>query len=200
MEKEKENENVENVKLEQSSTVIESVNETECGPEGCGKAVRRPENEKVEKALRDSVYASMGIGIIPLTFVNVAAVTASNLNLVRKLSELYGVEFKESMAKKIIISITGASAGVLASPIIEMAVIGLPLVGLPLAVGTQPILNGMTTYALGRMFVTHFERGGSFIGANTDTMKEDFSEAYKNSRQWLGKTISGEKNVEPSNA
>lgn len=193
----------ENVNLEEAETVEETVNETGCeaeGAQGCAKAVCRPGSEKVEKALRDSVYASMGIGILPLPLVNVAAVTANNLNLVRKLAGLYGVEFKESIAKKIIIAVTGAGAGVLATPLVEMAVIGIPLVGLPLAVGTMPMLNGMTTYALGRMFVTHFERGGSFIGANADTMKEDFTEAYKNSRQWLGNTISGEKKAEPSKA
>lgn len=159
-----------------------------------------PESAKVEKAIRDSVYASMGIGIVPLPLFNVAAVTGSNLNLARKLSDLYGVEFKEGVAKKIIIAMTGASAGVLASPIVETALIGLPLIGLPLAIGTKPILNGTATYAIGRMFVTHFERGGSFIGANVDAMKEDFSAAYKNSREWLGNAISGNKKAETANA
>lgn len=191
----------EKVILEESGTGTETAREDEQETlDGCEGALCLPESEKVEKAIRESVYASMGIGVVPLPMFNVAAVTASNLNLVHKLSKLYGVEFKEGVAKKIIIAITGASAGVLATPIVETAVIGLPLVGLPLAIGTKSVLNGMTTYALGKMFVTHFERGGNFLAANVDSMKEDFTAAYKNSREWLGNTISGKKNAETASA
>jgi uncharacterized protein (DUF697 family) len=151
---------------------------------------------QVDKTIRSSVYASMGIGIVPVPFVNLAAVTASNLVLARKLSDIYGIEFKEGMAKKIIASVLGASAGLLASPLIESIVAGIPLIGLPLVIGTRPVLNGMTTYALGRMFVTHFERGGTFVSSNVESMKEDFSSALKNSREWLGDTIKGKEVAE----
>ena len=133
----------------------------------------KADNAEVEKLIRKSVYTSMGIGIVPFPLFNVAAVTAANINLIRKLSGMYGVEFKEGIAKKIIAAVTGAGVGVLASPFVESVVSGIPLIGLPLTIGTKPALNGMTTYALARMFVTHFERGGSFIGANVDAMKED---------------------------
>jgi uncharacterized protein (DUF697 family) len=187
--------------LEESETGTETVRENDQKTlGGCEGAVCTPERGKVEKAIRESVYASMGVGIVPIPFFNIAAVTASNLNLACKLSKLYGVEFKENIAKNIIASITGASAGVFASPFVETAVIGLPLVGLPLAVGTKSILNGMTTYALGQMFVTHFERGGNFLAANADAMKEDFKAAYKNSREWLGDIVSGKKKAETTSA
>lgn len=155
------------------------------------------DEEKVEKTIRSSVYISMGVGIIPLPLVDFAALTANNLNLVRQLSGLYGVEFKESVAKKIIVALTCAGAPVLASSFVKTVMAGIPLIGLPLAVGTRPVLNGMCTYAVGQMFVAHFKRGGSFIGANTDAMKEDFNAAFQNSREWLGNTISGKKATEP---
>lgn len=158
-----------------------------------------PDAAEVEKVIRSSVYASMGIGIVPLPLFNVAAVTASNLVLARKLSELYGVEFKEGIAKKIITAVVGAGAGTLATPLIESVVGLVPVIGWPLVIGTKPALNGMTTYAIGRMFVTHFEREGSFLSANMDAMKENFKAAFKNSREWLGSAISGKK-AEPENA
>lgn len=154
-------------------------------------AVIVPESAMVEKTLRDSVYISMGIGIVPFPLFNVAAVTAGNLLLAKKLSELYGVEFKEGAAKKIIAAVIGAGAGTLATPLIESVVGLVPVIGWPLVIGTKPALNGMTTYALGRMFIIHFERGGSFVGSNLDVMKEDFKAAFKNSREWLGEAIKG---------
>ena len=146
---------------------------------------------EVEKAIRQSVYVAMGIGIVPIPFFNLAAVTASSIVMIRKLSELYGVEFKEGIAKKIISSVAGAGVGVLAAGPVASVVSAVPLIGLPLTIATKPALNGMTTYALGRMFVTHFEKGGSFVGANVDAMKADFSSAFKNSREWLGDAVKG---------
>lgn len=178
--------NTENEKVNAEAEEFEEASEAR-------EEVCAPEDAAVEKAIRGSVYASMGMGIVPVPLFNVVTVTVSNLNLARKLSQLYGVEFKEGAAKKIIAAVTGAGVGVLASPLVETAVIGLPLVGLPLAIATKPALNGMTTYAVGRMFATHFARGGSFLGANVNAMKEDFSAAFQNSREWLGNVVKGKK-------
>ena len=147
--------------------------------------------EEVDKVIRSSVYASMGVGIVPIPFFNIAAVTASSIVMTRNLSKLYGVEFKEGIAKKVIASVVGAGVGVFASGPVESLVGAVPLIGLPLVIATRPALNGMTTYALGRMFVNHFEKGGGFVSVNMDVMKENFSEAFKNSREWLGDTIKG---------
>jgi uncharacterized protein (DUF697 family) len=160
-------------------------------PKVTGENIEAIRAAEVGKTIRESVYVSAGVGIVPIPLFNIAAVTASNLNLTRKLSNLYGVEFKEGIAKKIITSIVGAGAGTLATPLVESAVSWIPIIGLPLVIGTRPALNAMTTYALARMFVTHFEKGGSFVGANLEVMKEYFVDAFRNSREWLGDLIKG---------
>ena len=146
---------------------------------------------EVNKIIRKSVYAAMGIGIVPIPFFNLAAVTTSSIVMIKRLSELYGVEFKEGVARKIVTAVIGAGVGVLASGPVESVVSAIPLIGLPLSIATKPALNGMTTYALGRMFVTHFEEGGGFVSVNMEAMKDSFSSAFKNSRDWLGETIKG---------
>ncbi len=154
-------------------------------------AVLSASTHEADRVVRHAVYAAMGLGIVPIPLFNFAAVTAGNLIMARKLAGLYGVEFKEGVAKKIIASVVSSGAGTLASPLVESLVSGIPLVGLPLTIGTKPALNGMTTYALGRMFITHFESDGTFVGANIDAMKKSFKNAYANSREWLGNTIKG---------
>ena len=179
---------------EKTATEVTTEPKVTAKPEATAEIVsssRAVDPAEVEKAIRTSVYTAAGIGIVPMPLFNTAAVTASNLNLARKLANIYGVEFKEGVAKKIIASIIGAGAGVLASPFVESVVSLVPVIGLPLTIGTKPALNATTTYALGRMFVTHFERGGSFVGANANAMKEDFKDAFKNSREWLGDAIKG---------
>lgn len=174
------------------SAETEAVNE--------GKALIIPDKAEVEKTIRTSIYTAAGVGIVPSGLFNAAAVTASNLLLVRKLSALYGVEFKEGSAKKIMASVIGAGAGTLATPLVESVVGLVPIIGWPLVIGTKPALNAATTYALAQMFVTHFERGGSFVGANVEVMKSDFAAAFKNSREWLGDKVSGKKSAESVSA
>ena len=149
------------------------------------------DSAEVNKIIRKSVYAAMGIGIVPIPFFNLAAVTTSSIVMIKRLSALYGVEFKEGVARKIITAVVGAGVGVLASGPVESIVGAVPIIGLPLAIATKPTLNAMTTYALGQMFVNHFEEGGGFVSVNIDVMKESFSSAFKNSREWLGETIKG---------
>lgn len=151
------------------------------------------DKEKVEKAINKGVYAAMGIGVTLMPILSLASVTAIQLNMVRKLSEIYGVDFKENKAKKIIAAVTGAGVPVLATGLVELAVIGIPVIGTSMAFATMPALNGISTNAVGRMFVTHFERNGDFVDANIGKMKEDFSETYKNSKEWVGKTFKNRK-------
>lgn len=188
------------MKKESEETVVEEtvteetvVTETE---EAEAVVYASADDAEVEKTIRKSVYAAMGIGVVPVQLFNLAAVTAIQLDLVRRLSCLYGVDFKEGIAKKIIATVISSCVPALGSMVMGDAVIGIPLIGLPLAVGSKSILGGLSTYATGQMFVTHFKRGGGFIGANMDALKEDFSASFKNSRQWLGNTISGQKAAE----
>lgn len=155
--------------------------------------VRVVDREKVEKAINSGVVISMGIGVTLLPIFSLVTVTAVQLNMVRKLSKLYGVNFKENTAKKIITAVIGAGVPVLATGPVELLALCLPVIGTSAAFATMPALNGLSTYAVGRMFVTHFERGGDFVGINAEAMKKEFNSAYQNSREWLGNKIAGKK-------
>lgn len=165
-------------------------------PEAVAAPVRVVCQEEVDKIIRQNVYGAMGLGLVPVHWFQFAAVLPVQLNLARQLSKLYGVPFKEGLAKNIITSVIGAGASTLVSPFVKVAVAGIPLMGLPLAVSAQPLMNMASTYAVGHMFVNHFERGGNFVKANVDEMKKDFTNAYRNSREWLGHVVAGKKSEE----
>jgi uncharacterized protein (DUF697 family) len=117
----------------------------------------------------------MGLGIFPSKLFNVLSVSANNLNLTRKLCRLYGVEFSEEAAKNILAAVLGGIPGALAVPYVESIVGLIPFVGASLFYATAPLLGGLETYALGRMLVAHFERGGSLADINDPVMPHEFS-------------------------
>jgi uncharacterized protein (DUF697 family) len=153
---------------------------------------------KVDSIIRKSVYANFGVGIIPIPFVDWAGAAAVQLAMTKKLAAEYGVEFKEGIAKKIIATVVGAGIGVAATPLVKSLVIGIPIVGLPLAATSMPMMNALSTYAVGRMFVNHFEKGGDFVNVNYEVMKQHFKDAYANSREWLGGVVAGRKGASAS--
>ncbi len=147
----------------------------------------------VDKIIRKSVYASMGLGIVPFRLFNLASVTGNNLLMVKKLAALHNIPFKEETAKSIIASVLGTGAGTVTGPMVAPLAAGIPIIGLPLFIAAGPALNGMTTYALGHMFVNYFEQEGGFVHVNTEALKASFKGFYSKSREALGDLIKGGK-------
>jgi hypothetical protein len=64
-------------------------------------------------------------------------------------------------------------------------------VGVSLAVLSAPVLNGLSTYAIGYMFVRYFESEKGFIKANAEALGAWFKEGFKQGREKLGSSIAG---------
>jgi uncharacterized protein (DUF697 family) len=105
---------------------------------------------------RHKNYAAMG-GLVPLPAVNIASVTAVNLRMVKRLSELYGVPFQRDRTRSLIIAlIAGAvptGAGLAASSTLMWIVPG----GLVWGLGAAALTAGALTRGIGLVFVDSFE-------------------------------------------
>ena len=97
---------------------------------------------------RHKNYAAMG-GLVPLPAANIASVTAVNLRMVKRLSELYGVPFQRDRTRSLIIAlIAGAvptGAGLAASSTLMWIVPG----GLVWGLGAAALTAGALTRGIG---------------------------------------------------
>jgi uncharacterized protein (DUF697 family) len=105
---------------------------------------------------RHKNYAAMG-GLVPLPAANIASVTAINLRMVKRLSELYGVPFQRDRTRSLIIAlIAGAvptGAGLAASSTLMWIAPG----GLVWGLGAAALTAGALTRGIGLVFVDSFE-------------------------------------------
>jgi uncharacterized protein (DUF697 family) len=105
---------------------------------------------------RHKNYAAIG-GLVPLPAANIASVTALNLRMVKKLSELYGVPFQRDRTRSLIIAlIAGAvptGAGLAASSTLMWIVPG----GLFWGLGVSAVTAGALTRGIGLVFIDSFE-------------------------------------------
>ena len=95
--------------------------------------------------------------------------------MIRQLSNLYDVDFKETSGKAIITSLSGASVARMGARAIKF----IPGVGSVLGGVTLAVLSGASTYALGEVFKTHFENGGTFLDFDISRIKRMYDESFE---------------------
>jgi uncharacterized protein (DUF697 family) len=102
-------------------------------------------------------------GLIPVPFVDLAAIGGIQIQMLRRLSQLYGVPFSENRGKVLIAGVAGtmipASSGIGAASLTK----GIPLAGMAIGAVAMPALSAGATYAIGMAFIQHFTSGGTLL-------------------------------------
>jgi uncharacterized protein (DUF697 family) len=133
---------------------------------------------------RFSLWSGVG-GLIPLPFVDVLAVGGLQLQMLRRLSQMYDVQFSENRGKALIASIAGTMIPVTSGMGAASALKGVPILGMIASAFVMPVLSAGATYAIGKAFVQHFESGGTLLDFNPPDYKE-FIKAQK--QMWDSRT------------
>ena len=63
---------------------------------------------KAEAIIHRNVLWSLGAGLLPIPVLDVAAVTAVELKMLKELSAVYEVSFAEDAAQKVVAAVKGA--------------------------------------------------------------------------------------------
>lgn len=151
--------------------------------------------ENANSIIRNHMIWSMGAGFIPVPIADFFAVTAIQLDMIRQLSRLYDVDFKETSGKAIITSLSGASVARMGSRVIKF----IPGVGSILGGVTLAILSGASTYALGEVFQSHFESGGTFLDFDVTRLKRMYDEKFEKGKE-MAEEINKEQQVKETKA
>ena len=134
--------------------------------------------DRLEKLSKYHILASMGIGLVPLPIVDMVALMGIQLNMTRKLSAEYGILFRQDMGKSIISSLMGGVLPMTLGLGVASLIKFIPLIGYTTSAVTMPIVSGAATYAIHKVFVQHFESGGTFLDLDPEKVKTYFSEQF----------------------
>jgi uncharacterized protein (DUF697 family) len=117
-------------------------------------------------------------GLIPVPVVDVVAVGGLQLQMVRRLSQVYGVPFSDNSGKAIIASLAGSmipsTSGIGAASALKF----VPVIGTITAGFVMPALSAGATWAIGKAFIQHFESGGTLLDFHAPDYRE-FVRAHK---------------------
>jgi uncharacterized protein (DUF697 family) len=135
-------------------------------------------------------WAAAG-GLIPVPYLDLAAVAAVQYKMLSKLADLYEMPFREERTKSIVSSLLGGAVPAdLAWGPLGSALKVIPVIGYAVNIIAMPIFAGAATYAVGRVFIQHFESGGTFLTFDPAAVKEYFAEHMADAKETLsgGKT------------
>lgn len=122
-----------------------------------------------------------GAGLFPVPVLGVAAVTGVQLKMLCELGKVYEIPFQKERAKSIVGALLGAvSAPLLAGTVMTAlpALMIVPVVGATVGVAFNSAFSYAATYAVGRVFVTHFDSGGTFLDLDPATVREHFRQEF----------------------
>ncbi|ATB33172.1 YcjF family protein [Melittangium boletus] len=147
-----------------------------------GSAESRERLRQAEAIVKRNTLWAVGAGALIFPVVDVVAASAVQLKMLKNLSDLYGVNFSEGIAKKLVssllMSLGGVAVGVGAASLIKL----IPGVGSALGVLTFPLSVAAFTNALGRVFIMHFESGGTLLDFDPKKMQEHFKNEFEKAR------------------
>ncbi|MBF0279354.1 MAG: DUF697 domain-containing protein [SAR324 cluster bacterium] len=129
--------------------------------------------------IKNSVLWSMGVGLIPVPVVDVLGTTAIQLRMLQQLSKLYEVDFSENWGKPAIGSLVGGLGSGGLARVGASAIKMVPFVGTIAGMISSPLASGASTYAIGKVFLQHFESGGTFLDFNPEKVRGHFKKLYQ---------------------
>ena len=154
-------------------------------------AETNPNTAKAEQTIKHHMLAAAGIGLVPLPWVEMAALAGLQLNLLRSLAGIYGVEFSSQIGKSAIGALVGSDLSVSLSTGLGMLAKSLPGIGWAVGAASGALLGAASTYALGKVFVQHFESGNTFLTFDPDKVKAYYAQQYEQGKEEVRKNFTG---------
>ena len=110
---------------------------------------------RADKIVQDHVLWSIGAGLVPLPILDIVAVTAIQLDMLRQLARLHGVNFSESEGKAWVSALAGNMVARLGANALKL----IPGIGSVIGGLSMSIISGASTYALGQVAKQYYAAG-----------------------------------------
>jgi uncharacterized protein (DUF697 family) len=151
--------------------------------------------DEVASKLVDRFAIWSGVaGLIPVPVIDVVAVGGLQIQMLRRISQIYEVEFSENRGKALIAALAGSmiptTSGIGAASALKV----VPFFGAVISAFVMPVLSAGATFAIGKAFIQHFASGGTLLDFNPP----DYREFVKSHKEMWDLRTKGKKAAEGS--
>ena len=134
---------------------------------------------QAHRTVRNYMMGAMATGLIPLPLVDMIAVTAIQIKTIHSVAKQYEVPFSHNLVKSLLMSLLGGTITLTTTVLAK----SFPIMGQATGIINAVIIGGATTYAIGKIFIEHFESGGTFLDFDPEKMRDHFQNLYEEGKQ-----------------
>ncbi len=140
--------------------------------------------EQSMKIVKRYMLWTLGAGAIPIPLVDFAAVTGVQIKMLKDLSDHYEIPFNENAGKSVTASLLGSvSAATLKAGVLGSLLKAVPIAGTLLGAASMSLFSAAACYAIGKVFIQHFEAGGTFLDMDPEKVKDYFREQFAEGKE-----------------
>jgi uncharacterized protein (DUF697 family) len=133
----------------------------------------------VRGLIRRCSYWSGGLGLIPLPVIDIVAITGVQVKMLLEMAKHYPCEATEERARGAVSALLGGVVPVALGGSVMSAFKFVPGLGQIAGVLAVPALAAASTIAVGRVFLEHFEAGGTLLDFNPEEMREYYLREFE---------------------
>ena len=134
---------------------------------------------------------ALGVGFVPLPLLDFALLSGIQLKMLHQLAQLYKVEFSENLAQPAIAALLGGAIPVSFSLNLASFVKSVSVYGLAAGMAGTAFFGSASTYAVGKVFIQHFESGGTFLNFEPQQEKEYYAQQFEKNEKQMRKSFVG---------
>jgi uncharacterized protein (DUF697 family) len=136
---------------------------------------------QAEKIIKGHIMWAMGSGLMPIPLLDLAAVTAVQMDMIKQLSDLYEADFSQAVGKTFVTAVTGTTfAKIGASALKSIPGLGTILGGLSMS-----LLSGASTYAVGQLAVAQLVNDGDLMNIDLDKAKATYQDWFEKGKEYV---------------
>ncbi len=150
-------------------------------------------SSQANNIIKKHVIVAMGASLVPIPLFDLVALTSVQPKMLYSLTKLYDVPFSKNLGKSFIASLLGGIMPTSSAMTLASLAKAVPGLGTVTGMITVSVLGGATTYAIGSVFMQHFESGGTMLDFDPKKMRDYFSGKLEE-----GKEVTA--NLKPSKA
>jgi len=136
--------------------------------------------KSVEDIVSTHVIFAMTAGAIPVPVADIVAVSAIQYDMIKQIAEFHKADYDADKGKTLASSLAGATV----SRIGASALKAIPGVGTLLGIGSQMVMAGASTYALGKLFDSHYSGSRTLDDFNLDSLKSQYNELLSKGKEY----------------
>lgn len=141
--------------------------------------------ETADDIIYNHLWFSAVPGFIPVPVLDIVAISAVQLDLVKQLCKFYKADYDEQRGKAIVMALTGSAMARISGYSARAVLKTIPMVGWVLGGVAMSLFAASSTYAVGQVFKEHLDAGGTLHNLNPEAFQKFYMQQLEKGKELL---------------